>query len=385
MIKRRAQNMVQELSQQFPAVLILGPRQCGKTTLAKHFLKGEYFDLERPSDQQIFVDDIEFALRRFDTPLILDEAQTLPELFPALRSMIDLDRQQTGRYYLLGSVNPALVKHISESLAGRVGIVELTPFLFSEITGLKIDLTDFWLKGGFPDALKEKEGSKWQRWQENYIRTFVERDIPRYGVKISPIQIRRLMGMLAHQHGGLFNASDLGRSLGVSYHTIRSHLDLMEGHFLVRRLPPYFPNIRKRIVKSAKVYIRDSGVLHYLLGISSERSLLESPKRGSSWEGSMIEQIISREMLQRAGSLFYFYRTHAGAEIDLIIDRGSERIGYEFKCSVSTGKRDWANLQAAIDEALIHKGLVVYMGERNFPVTEQISVVHGGKLLLSKL
>ncbi len=385
MIQRQAQNMVQELSQQFPAVLILGPRQCGKTTLAKHFLKGEYFDLERPSDQQIFVDDIEFALQRFDTPLILDEAQTLPELFPALRSMIDLDRQQTGRYYLLGSVNPALVKHISESLAGRVGIVELTPFLFSEITGLKIDLTDFWLKGGFPDALKEKEGSKWQRWQENYIRTFVERDIPRYGVKISPIQIRRLMGMLAHQHGGLFNASDLGRSLGVSYHTIRSHLDLMEGHFLVRRLPPYFPNIRKRIVKSAKVYIRDSGVLHYLLGISSERSLLESPKRASSWEGFMIEQIISREMLQRAGSLFYFYRTHAGAEIDLIIDRGSERIGYEFKCSVSTGKRGWANLQAAIDEALIHKGLVVYMGERNFPVTEQISVVHGGKLLLSKL
>ena len=191
--------------------------------------------------------------------------------------------------------------------------------------------------------------------------------------------------MLAHQHGGIFNASDLGRSLGVSYHTIRSYLDLMEGHFLVRRLPPYFPNIKKRIVKSAKVYIRDSGVLHYLLGISSERSLLESPKRGSSWEGCMIEQIISREMLQRTGSLFYFYRTHAGAEIDLIIDKGSERIGYEFKCSVSTGKRDWATLQAGIDEGVIHKGFVVYMGERNFRVAEQISVVHGERLLFSKL
>jgi len=385
MIKRQAQNMVQELSQQFPALLIFGPRQCGKTTLAKHFLTCEYFDLERPSDQQVFVDDIEFALHRFETPLILDEAQTLPELFPVLRSIIDLDRQQTGPYYLLGSVNPALVKHISESLAGRVGIVELTPFLFSEITGLKIDLTDFWLKGGFPDALKEKERLKWQRWQENYLRTFIERDIPRYGVKISPIQIRRLMGMLAHQHGGLFNASELGRSLGVSYHTIRGYLDLMEGHFLVRRLPPYFPNIKKRIVKSAKVYIRDSGVLHYLLGISSERSLLESPKRGSSWEGFMIEQIISREMLQRAGSLFYFYRTHAGAEIDLIIDRGLERIGYEFNCSVSAGKRDWASLKAGIDEGVIHKGFIVYMGERDFPVAEQISVVHAEKLLLSKL
>lgn len=166
----------------------------GKTTLAKHFLKGEYFDLQRPSDQQVFADDIEFVLRRFETPLILDEAQTLPELFPVLRSIIDLDRKHAGRYYLLGSVNPALVKHISESLAGRVGIVELTPFLFSEITDLKIDLPDFWLKGGFPDALKEKEGSKWQRWQENYLRTFIERDIPRYGVKMSPIQISVVHG-----------------------------------------------------------------------------------------------------------------------------------------------------------------------------------------------
>lgn len=384
MIKRQAEIMVRELSQQFPAVLIIGPRQCGKTTLAKHFLEGEYFDLERPSDQQVFVDDIEFALRRFETPLIIDEAQTLPELFPVLRSMIDLDRQQTGRYTLLGSVNPALIKHISESLAGRVGIVELTPFLFSEITDLKIGLADFWLKGGFPDALKEKGGSRWQRWQENYLRTFIERDIPRFGVKLSPIQIRRLMGMLAHQHGGIFNASDLGRSLGVSYHTIRHYLDLMEGHFLVRRLPPFFANIKKRIVKSAKIYIRDAGVLHYLLGISSERSLLESPKRGSSWEGFMIEQIISQEMLENAGSLFYFYRTHAGAEIDLIIDRGVERIGYEFKCSVSMGKRDWASLQAGIDEGVIHKGFVVYMGERNFPVAEEITVVQGEKLLLSK-
>ena len=155
--------MVRELSQQFPAVLILGPRQCGKTTLARHFLTGEYFDLERPSDQQVFAEDIEFALQRFETPVILDEAQTLPDLFPALRSMIDLDRQKTGRYTLLGSVNPALVKQISESLAGRVGIVELTPFFFSEIKDLKIDLTDFWLKGGFSDAVKEKKGSKWQR------------------------------------------------------------------------------------------------------------------------------------------------------------------------------------------------------------------------------
>jgi hypothetical protein len=383
MIKRQAEIMVHELARQFPAVLILGPRQCGKTTLAKYFLEGEYFDLEKPSDQQIFLDDIEFVLQRLQPPLIIDEAQTLPALFPVLRSMIDLDRQRTGSYYLLGSVNPALIKHISESLAGRVGIVELTPFLFSELNDLKIVFTDFWLKGGFPDALKEKENSKWQRWQDNYLRTFIERDVPRFGVKMSAIQIRRLMVMLAHQHGGLLNASDLGRSLGVSYHTIGNYLDLMEGHFLIRRLPPYFPNIKKRIVKSPKIYIRDSGALHNLLGVSSEKSLLESPKRGNSWEGFMIEQIINREMLERPGSLFYFFRTHAGAEIDLIIDRGSERIGYEFKCSVSVVKRDWTNLQTGIEQGVIHRGFVVYMGERDFPVTEAIRVVNGENVLIS--
>ena len=156
----------------------------------------------------------------------------------------------------------------------------------------------------------------------------------------------------------------------------------MEGHFLIRRLPPHFPNVKKRIVKSPKLYVRDSGVFHYLLGVSNQRSLLGSPKRGSSWEGFMIEQIISREMLQKTGSLFYFYRTHAGAEIDLIIDRGSERIGYEFKCSVPISKKDYANLQAGIDDGVIHKGFTVYMGERSFPVADQISVVHGVKLLL---
>jgi predicted AAA+ superfamily ATPase len=190
------------------------------------------------------------------------------------------------------------------------------------------------------------------------------------------------MVMLAHQHGGLLNASDLGRSLGVSYHTIGNYLDLMEGHFLIRRLPPYFPNIKKRIVKSPKIYIRDSGVLHNLLGVSSEKSLLGSPKRGSSWEGFMIEQIINREMLERPGSLFYFLRTHAGAEIDLIIDRGSERIGYEFKCSVSVVKRDWTNLQAGIEQGVTHRGFFVYLGERDFPVTEAIRVVNGENVLI---
>jgi len=384
MIKRLLESLVHELALQFPAILILGPRQCGKTTLARHFLKGEYFDLEKPSDLQIFLGDIELALRRFDGPLIIDEAQTLPDLFPILRSLIDERRHQSGRFYLLGSVNPSLIKRISESLAGRVGMVELTPFLFAETADMKIDLATYWLKGGYPDAIREKKITKWQRWQENFVRTFIERDIPRVGVKISPIQMRCLMGMISHHHGGLLNASEFGRSLGISYHTVNDYLDILEGHYLIRRLPPYHINIGKRLVKSPKIYIRDTGVLHYLLGLSTERNLLESPKRGNSWEGLMIEQIIAYEQLKGAGSQFYFFRTYAGAEIDLIVDRGYERAGYEFKCSLSASRKDWANLKKGMEDGIIHKGYVVYLGERSYPVADKINVVGAESFLKIK-
>ena len=381
MIKRLAIRVVKELAEQFPAVLILGPRQCGKTTLARNFLRGEYFDLEKPSDQQVFLGDIELALRRMPEPLIIDEAQTLPRLFPVLRALIDEERRKCGRFYLLGSVDPALIRNLSESLAGRVGILELTPFLFPETAGLGIDLPGFWVRGGYPDACLAKTETGWQRWQENYLRTFVERDIPRQGVRVSPIMIRRLMGMIAHYHGGLLNASELGRSLGVSYHTANHYLDLLEGHYLIRRLPPYYANVGKRIVKSPKVYLRDSGLLHYLLGVSSERSLLETPQRGRSWEGFMIEQLIALELLKFSAARFYFYRTYAGAEIDLVIERGELRTGYEFKCALSVTPRDWSNLKAGIADGVIDRGVVVYPGERNYPVAGEIEVAPAGEIL----
>ncbi len=386
MIQRFALKRIQRLGKQFPVVLTFWARQSGKTTLARHFLKGEYFDLEKPSDQQIFLHDIEYALRRFKEPLILDEAQTLPELFPVLRALIDEQRDKKGRYFLLGSVNPVLIKQISESLAGRVGICELTPFLYPELKEKNdgISFEEFWLKGGVPDATLSNDLVEWQTWQENYIRTFVERDIARFRLKMSAIQIRQFMGLLAHYHGNLFNASEISKSFGISYHTVNAYLDLLEGHFLVRRLRPFYVNIKKRLVKSPKFYIRDSGVLHYLLGVSSERMLLESPKRGSSFEGFMIEQIITLEELRHEGARFYFYRTHAGAEINLIVELGPERIGFEFKSAVSLSKNDWRNLKDAIAEGFIQRGIVIYLGERSFDVAENISIIPAKDYLQQK-
>ena len=376
MIERLATKKIFRLGQQFPAVLILGARQCGKTTLARHYLNGEYFDLEKPSDQQVFAHDVEYAFRRFDSPLILDEAQTLPELFPVLRALIDEQRSRKGRYYLLGSVNPVLIRQISESLAGRVGICELTPFLYPELMERNdISLETYWLRGGFPDAILSQNIAEWQTWQENYIRTFVERDIARFRLKMSTIQIRQFLGVLAHYHGNLFNASEISKSFGISYHTVKAYLDLLEGHFLVRRLQPFHINIKKRLVKAPKLYIRDSGILHYLLGISSERMLLENPKRGSSFEGLMIEQIITLEDLSQEGSRFYFYRTYAGAEVDLIIERGRTRIGFEFKSAVSVSKNDWRNLKDAMAQGIINEGIVCYLGERGYDVADNISIL----------
>jgi predicted AAA+ superfamily ATPase len=370
------------LAEQFPAVLILGPRQCGKTTLARHFLHGTYFDLERPSDHQVFAGDVELALSRLDEPLILDEAQTVPQLFSVLRSIIDQKRDRTGRFYLLGSVNPALVRQVSESLAGRVGIVELTPFLYAEVAGPDLDLGNYWLRGGYPDACREADEQRRVRWHEHYVQALVERDLARHGLKTSPFEIRRFLGMLAHLHGGLLNASDLGRSLGVSYHTVGSYLDILEGHFLIRRLQPWSANLGKRLVKSPKIYVRDSGLLHYLLGIRNDRDLLQSPRRGASWEGCLAEQIIALEKLHHAGSQFWFYRTHAGAEIDLLIERGGQRIGYEFKCASAVGRSDASGLKAALTDGVIAEGSVVYFGTRRYPLEDHIEALPAETLLL---
>jgi uncharacterized protein len=386
MIPRSAEPALKALARQFPAVILLGPRQCGKTTLVRHFVDARYFDLERPSDLQVFSGDIEYALQNLKEPLILDEAQTLPALFPVLRSVIDEMRRKNGRFFLLGSVSPNLLTSISESLAGRVGILELTPFIYPEIAGRRgMKLENLWLRGGYPDALLARNSASWQAWQEAYLRTFIERDIARHQLNLSSAEVRRLLTMLAHSHGGLLNNSTLGRSLGYSYHTIQSILDLFIGYFLVRRLQSFHANVKKRLVKAPKVYLRDSGILHYLLGIGTADQLLTSPARGNSFEGFMIQQIAALEELQHSGSAFYFFRTHTGAEIDLLIDRGGHRVGFEFKAGVVTDADDWKHLQAGIDDGVIHRGYVVYNGTREFPVSDKISVIPATQILSGRL
>lgn len=383
MIDRFSKCVVEKMASQFPAVLILGPRQCGKTTLAKKWVKGSYFDLEKPSDYAVFAEDPELAFRHLQEVLILDEAQQLPEIFTVLRSVIDEDRKRNGRVYLLGSVNPSLIRQVSESLAGRVGMVELTPFLYGEVAGELESLDSYWLRGGYPDACLEPQAERRGIWFDQYVQALVQRDLAGYGLKTSPQEMRRFLGMLAHMHGGLLNASELGRSLGVTYHTIANHLDILEGHFLIRRLQPWHANPGKRLVKSPKVYLRDAGLLHSLLGIRSERDLLQSPRRGASWEGMSIENIIGMEQVRQSGSQFWFYRTQAGAEIDLIVDRGEERIGYEFKCSVSVSRKDASGLKAGLADGIITQGHVVYAGERTFPLADHIQALPAGALLFS--
>lgn len=386
MIPRYAEPALKRLAGQFPAVLLLGPRQCGKTTLMRHFVDARYFDLERPSDAQVFSGDVEYALETLRDPLILDEAQSLPGLFPVLRSVIDETRRKNGRFFLLGSVSPELLTNISESLAGRVGIIELTPFIYPEVAerrGMKFET--LWLRGGYPDALLARDLRTWSAWQESYLRTFIERDIARHQLNLTAVEVRRLLTMLAHSHGGLLNYSTLGRSLGYSYHTIQNILDLFSGYFLLRRLLPYHANVGKRLVKAPKVYLRDSGMLHYLLGVGTAEQLLGSPARGNSFEGFMIQQIAALEELQHSGSALYFYRTQTGVEIDLLIDRGNERVGFEFKSGVTTDPADWRHLQKAIDDGVIHRGCVVYSGTREFPISDRISVVPAIQLLSNRL
>jgi predicted AAA+ superfamily ATPase len=334
----------------FPAVLILGPRQVGKTTLARTALpSAPYLDLEEPRQREAFTDDplfqIESRIQGGNRTLVLDEVQCVPDVLPALRGLIDRDRRRNGRFVLLGSAQPALIRQVSESLAGRVGILELDPLTATEALpgSPRRAWSDVWLRGGFPDALR----GDFREWWESYLRTYIERDLPQLGVRADPVFLRRLLTMLAHTQGGLLNASSLGASLGVSYHTVGRHLDILEQTFLLRRLTPFFRNVGKRLVKSPKVYLRDSGLLHHLLNLGTLDAVRSHPVHGASWETFVLEDLIRREKIVRPHSQFFFWRTADGAEVDLIIERGDVRIAVEIKA----GRGDKAHAARVLETA----------------------------------
>jgi uncharacterized protein len=328
----------------YPAVALLGPRQAGKTTLAQR-IGGAYFDLEQDADRLRL--DLQWDdLIRGNDLVLLDEAQAWPEVFSRLRGAIDRERGRKGRFLLLGSVSPALMTQVSESLAGRLAIVELSPLLFSELDGDA--RRRHWLCGGFPDG-GVLDPPRFPTWQLDYLRLLTQRDLPAWGLPATPQLTDRLIRMLAAVHGQIWNASQIGQSLGVNYQTVNRYLDYLEGAFLVRRLPPFLPNIRKRLVKSPKLYWRDSGLVHALLNVPDERALLGQPWVGASWEGYVVEQVITE--LTALGRPFtpYYFRTSDQYELDLVLDLGDERWAVEVKLTASPGPDDMRRLNKTAD------------------------------------
>ncbi len=340
MIPRAVKPLLEERLKVYPAVALVGPRQCGKTTLAQA-MGGAYFDLEQDADRLRL--DLEWEDRLAGKGLIvLDEAQSWPEVFARLRGAIDQHRKRMGKFLLLGSVSPSLMIKVSESLAGRLSLVELTPLILTELN-TKASRNRRWLFGGYPDGgvLAPK---RYPHWQLDYVSLLSQRDLPTWGLPAKPQTTDRLLRMLAALNGQIWNASQVGQSLGLSYHTINSYMDYLVGAFLIRRLQPYRANIKKRLVKSPKVYWRDSGLLHALLNVPDIETLLNQPWVGASWEGYVIETILSTLSAQGLSFQAHYFRTNDRHEIDLVLDYGKELWAVEIKLTSAPGPDDMARL-----------------------------------------
>ena len=368
----------------FPAILVAGPRQCGKSTLARHALSGwTHVDLERPLDLDAVEADVEGFLEANPRALVIDEAQRLPSLFPALRHRIDEGRGP-GRFVLLGSASPALLRSVSESLAGRIAIVELTPFLSSELAGTRLG-RDRWFWGGFPPVLALRKATDRTEWLGAYVSTLLERDLPALGVGLPARRLRQLWTMLTHVHGSLLNVSDLSRSLGVSSHTVAGDLDVLEGAFMIRRLPPYFANVQKRLTKSPKLYVRDTGLLHHLAGLRQTCELATWPRRGSSFEGLVVEELVALARSRLARPEAFFWRTQAGAEVDLLIVEGRRILPIEVKFGASVAGRDLAGLRQCMSDLGLRRGLVVTSGREARRLAPGIDLVPWERVVAGEL
>lgn len=343
-IRRRVLPRLRALLKAYPAVALSGPRQAGKTTLARA-LSPFYYDLEQEADRLRL--DLEWdRVEASREPVVLDEAQAHPAVFSRLRGAIDRDRKRNGRFLILGSVSPALMRQVSESLAGRLGLCELTPFLLGETPPSRLDR--LWLCGGFPDGGVLRP-SRFPDWQGNYLQLLVQRDLPQWGLTAGPLVARRFLQMTAAAHAQVWNASQIGAGMGLSYHTVNAYLDFLEGAFLVRRLSPFSGSLRKRLVRSPRVYWRDSGLLHSLLGVEGERDLLTRPWVGASWEGFVIEQTLGRLSARGRDAGACYLRTSDGVEADLLLEFGSERWVIEIKLTTAPGQDDLARLNRAAD------------------------------------
>jgi len=349
-------------------VVLSGPRQAGKTTLARELLDAEsvnYFDLEDPVSLAR-LDEPMTALRPLKGLVVIDEVQRRPDLFPVLRVLTDRN-PSPARFLILGSASGDLLRQSSESLAGRVEYVTISGFSLSEL-GSEFE-SRLWLRGGFPLAYLASSEADSQAWRKNFIQTLLERDFPQWGVRVPASALLRFWTMLAHYHGQTWNAAEPARALGVGESTTRRYLDLLTDALMVRQLQPWHANLKKRQVKSLKVYVRDSGLLHQLLGIDSEKALLGHPKVGASWEGFVIEQVLATQAHDEA----YFWATHQGAEIDLILRRGDRLLGIE--CKRADAPRMTASLRTATADLGLERIAVLYPGTRRYPLSESVEVV----------
>jgi hypothetical protein len=351
-----------------PVVALLGPRQCGKTTLAKMIAEREpstYFDLENPVDLRRLSAPM-IALEQLGGLVIIDEIQRRPDLFELLRVLVDRPKNP-ARFLLLGSASPQLVKGVSESLAGRIGFVDLSGFDLAEVGQGQRD--QLWLRGGFPRSFLAGDDLTSLEWREAFIRTFLERDIPQLGITIPAETLRRFWTMIAHYHGQVWNAAQFARSLGTSEITARRYLDILSGAFMVRVLPPWFENISKRQVKAPKIFIRDSGIFHALLQLRSLADLQSHPKLGAAWEGFALEQVIGLFRTRDA----YFWATHSGAELDLLVRAFGRNYGFEFKYADAPGVS--RSMPIAMQDLSLHHLWVIYPGRQAYPLDDRISVI----------
>lgn len=381
MIERQITRQIIESLKNFPVVGILGPRQVGKTTLAKEILRRHskaaiYLDLERASDRVKFERAELFLEKHSDTLVILDEVQRMPELFPLMRALVD-SKNKNGRFLVLGSASPDLSRQAAESLAGRIYYHHLSPLLMSEVGAKVAKIERLWSRGGYPRSFLAENDEASFRWREAFIQTHLERDIPSLGIHIPVSTLMRFWQMLAHCHGQLWNASRIAGSLGISPPTARHYLDILQDTFMVRQLQPFHPNLGKRLVKSPKIYLCDSGLHHSLLGITSYTTLLGHPAAGSSWEGWVIEQIVN--MIPTHWRT-YFYRTSAGAELDLVIQPtiGQPLIAVEIKFSLEP--RPTKGFWSACDDLNPKAGFVVYPGNETYPLAETIIALPIGEV-----